>query len=119
AVPDLVRDAVLVRAVPQVRQDLVPGREHPGPARVLLERERVQVRRDVAGAARIRVVPPGTAEVAGLLQDDEVLAACLLELDPHAQPGKPGPDDHDLSHSSRGYRRVTPRGRGSVRRPKP
>ena len=57
-----------------------------------LERERVQVRRDVAGAAGVTVVAPRAADVVELLQDDEV-HALLLQLDRHSQAGEAGPDD--------------------------
>ena len=53
------------------------------------------MRLDVAGAARVGVVPPGAADVLGLLQDDEVVDAGLLQLDRHAEPGEPGADDDD------------------------
>ena len=74
------------------------------------------MRRDVAGAARVGVVPPGAADVLGLLQDDEVVPAGLLELDRHAEPGEPGADDDDAG-ANRRRRRVGLNGRlGSAHR---
>ena len=40
----------------------------------------------------IGVVPPGAADLVGLLQDQEVDAA-PLQLDAHAEPGEPRADD--------------------------
>src|ERR1700678_62097 len=48
--------------------------------------------RNVASAAGVAVVPPRAADVAGLLQDDEV-HTLLLQRDGHTQAGEPGPDD--------------------------
>jgi hypothetical protein len=76
----------------QVGQDLFPGREPPAPARGP-ERERVQVRRDVAGKAWICVIPPDPPEFVSLVDDEEVLDARLLKGRGHADPPEPGADD--------------------------
>src|SRR3981189_727954 len=60
---------ILLRDTAQVVPDLRLGRVRPRPARILLERERVHVGRDVTGAPRVGVVPPGAADVVRLLED--------------------------------------------------
>src|SRR5689334_6597655 len=55
---DVRGDAVLVRALAQVVPDLRLQREQTRPLGVRRERERVEVRGNVALAARIRVVAP-------------------------------------------------------------
>jgi hypothetical protein len=70
-------EAVLGDQRVQVRQDLVARRVPPAPAPGP-ERERVQVRRYVAGQAGVGVVAPGSAEVIGPVQHDEVADARLL-----------------------------------------
>jgi len=77
----------------QVGEDLLPGREAAAPA-ARPERERVQVRRDVAGQARVGVVTPGPPEIAGPVEDEEVIDACLPERRGHADPPEPGADHH-------------------------
>ena len=93
---DVRPQAVLVRAVIEVREDLGLRAEAPRPARVRLEGERVEVRRDVARRARVVVVAPGAADAVRLLEDREVVDARLLEADPHPQPREAGADDEDL-----------------------
>ena len=95
AEPDVRTDAVLVGAVPQVLEDLPLRGEVARPAGPRLERERVEVRLHVAGAARVVVVAPGAADVARLLEDDEVVDSRLLQADGHAQAGEAGSDDDD------------------------
>ena len=106
AVVHVVADLVLVRAVAQVVVDLALLGEQPRPVRVLLERERVHQRGHVAGASGVGVVPPGSAEVAVLLQHDEVIDTGLLELDRHAETGEAGSDDDHRSLVSTLVRRL-------------
>src|SRR5207247_8042881 len=75
--------------------DLRLAREGPAPAWVGRERERVQVRGDVAGAAGVGVVPPGAAEVVGALEHQEVVDAGLAEPDRGAEPAEAAADDRD------------------------
>ena len=79
----------------QVGQDLIARREAPGPAPGP-ERERVELRRYVAGQPGIAVVAPGPAQVIGPVQDHEVLEARPLERDRHADPAEAGADDDHL-----------------------
>ncbi len=48
---------------------------------------------DVAGGARVGVVPPGAAEAAGPLEDDEVLDARPPQRDGGADAGEAAADD--------------------------
>jgi hypothetical protein len=54
------------------------------------------VRRHVAGTAGIGIVTPGAAEVAGPLEDDEVVVAALLEPDRGTQSTEARANDADL-----------------------
>ncbi len=92
---DVRRHAVFVGDAFQVGLDLRLGRAQARPVRVERERERVQVRGHVAGAARVAVVAPGPAETRGALEQHEVVLAALLEPDRRAQAGEAGADDHD------------------------
>src|SRR5437764_14881908 len=93
---DLFAQPVLLRDTLEVVEDFRLRRERPRPAWVLLVRERVHVRLDVARAPGVRVVAPGAADLGRLLQDHVVPDAGLAELDRLAESGEPGADDHDL-----------------------
>ena len=86
------------RAVAQVLQDLVAHRVRAVPVVVRRERERVEVRGDVALAARVAVRPPGAAHVVAALEQDEVLDALLLQADRHAEAAEAGAHDRHLVH---------------------
>src|SRR5215813_5569576 len=93
----------------QVVPDLwLPG-EAVRPVRVRRERERVQVRRDVAGTPGVGVVPPRAAQTGRPLEDDEVGHARLPQPDPGAEPAETGAD-HGGPHMVRGGRRRRRRG---------
>jgi hypothetical protein len=80
----------------QVAQDVGLRGEPARPLRAGLARERVEVRRHVAGRARVGVGPPDAADAVGAVEDRE-----LARLGPagpaqgHAQPdpAEPGADD--------------------------
>jgi hypothetical protein len=55
------------------------------------------VGRNVAGAAWIGVLAPGSAELGGLVHDDEVFVTVLLELDGHPDTREAGTDDEDAT----------------------
>ena len=61
--------------------------------RDVFEGEGVEVRLNVALRAGVAVVPPGTADVVGFLQNDEVVDAGPTQLNPSTQPARAGPDD--------------------------
>ena len=80
----------------EVGADLRLRRVGPAPVRVRGERERVEVRGDVAGAAGVGVRPPGAADVGVALEDHEVVDALLAQPDGEAEAGEPGADDRDV-----------------------
>ncbi len=89
-------DPVMARAVAQVREDLRLRRERPAPVGVRGERERIEMRGHVARAPGVRVVAPGAAHVAGLLQDDEVVHPLLLQANGGTQAAEAAADDRDV-----------------------
>jgi len=68
---------VFLRGVEDIGLNLVPRRVALGPIGVALEGERVHVRLHVAGAARIVVVAPRTADFFALFEDQKVVVAGL------------------------------------------
>ncbi len=93
AEPDVRRDAEPVGDVAEVVLDLGLGREPAAPVGVGRERERVQVRLDVARRARVGVVPPHAADLVGPLEHDQALDALLEQPDGRPDPPEPGSDD--------------------------
>jgi hypothetical protein len=77
-----------VGAVLHVVADLTAAGVHVRPVRIGSERERVQRRRDVAGAPRVVVVAPGAAERRTSLQHHEVLPPRAPQSDRHPQTGE-------------------------------
>ena len=94
--PDVRQDAEAAGAVVQVVLDLLAQRVCGGPVRLRSERERVEVRRDVALTARVRVRLPRAAQVGRALEHDEVVAAGALEPDRRTQSTEAGTDDRDV-----------------------
>ncbi len=94
AVPlNVGKDTKALRAVAQIVPDLALGRVHAAPARIEREGEGVQVRGDVAGAARVRVVAPGPPDICRTLDHHKVLLAVLLESNSHPKAGEPRPQN--------------------------
>src|SRR4029078_2047850 len=88
----MAAQAVAVGDLFQVVPDLwLPG-EAVRPAGIRRERERVQVRGDVAGAPGIGVVPPGAPHRGAPPQEDEVGDARLPEPDARAEPAEASAD---------------------------
>ncbi len=73
------------------------------PTGVRREREGIQVRRHIAGRARVGVHPPRAADVISPLEDQEVGVPVLLKGDRGTEPGESGPDDQhaDMDAGSR------------------
>ena len=86
-------DAVLVRELADVGEDLVARGAQPRPVAALLERERVQVARDVARRARVVVEQPRAADVVRAVDEEHVVLA--LQRDRRRDPAEPRPDDRD------------------------
>src|SRR5207248_7404065 len=77
----------------QVVEDLVLRRADPRPVPALVERERVEVARDVAGDPGIGVEVPGASEVRRAVEDRDVLEAVPAQLDRGRDPPEPCADD--------------------------
>src|SRR5262249_27022412 len=90
----------------QIAPDLRLPREAVRPAGLGREGERVEMRLDVAGAAGIGVVAPRAADVAGALEDDEVVDAVALQADGGAQTAEAAADDRDMGLAGRRRGRV-------------
>ena len=88
-------DAELTRHAPQVSLDLRLRRKGATPVGIERERERVERRLHVAGAARVSIVAPRAAQVGGPLEDNDVVDAASAQCDRHADAGEPAPDDQD------------------------
>src|SRR5262249_34339906 len=71
------------------------GRERARPVGLGLEREAVQVRRDVARRTGVGVLAPRAPDVARLLEDRERLDPGALELHAHGDAREAGADDDD------------------------
>src|SRR5580704_18810811 len=93
---DVRTDCVLGRAMLEIGEDLSLGREESGPVGVVFERIGVEVRRNVAGNPRVRVVAPGSSETVASLEDGEVVDARLFEPNRHAEPGEARADDEHM-----------------------
>ena len=84
------------RAAAQVGVDLGGGGVGAAPVGVRREGERVQVRLHVAGAAGVGVVAPDAADVAGALEDEEVVEARLQQADGQAEAAEAAAGDGDV-----------------------
>ena len=97
AEPDQGLDPAVAGNVPEVVEDLGLRSEEAAPVRVQRERERVQVRRDVARTARVCVRPPRPAEPVVALEDHEVLVSSLAQPDRGADAAESRADDRDAN----------------------
>ena len=88
-------EAVIACDAGEVRADLRTGREPVAPFGIRRERVAVEVRRDVAREARIRVLAPGTAGPVAFLVDGEVGDPGFQQLHAAEDPGHARPDDRD------------------------
>ena len=68
------------------------------PVGAWLEGERIEVRFDIAGRARVVVVAPGATDAGGPFEDQLVVEAGLLQADGHADAGEAGADDGNTEH---------------------
>ena len=82
--------------------NLRAGGEQSRPTRVPRERELVPQRRDVDGQARVVVVAPRSADIAGPFEDDEVVDPVALQQVRRGDAAGPGADDGDLVDGSGG-----------------
>ena len=86
-----------VHQIVDVIENLVAAGKAARPLRVGRERIGVQIGGDVAGGARVGVVPPGAADAVAPFQNHEIIDPRLLQPDRHAQPGKAGAHDQRRS----------------------
>jgi hypothetical protein len=93
---DAREDLEALGAAAQIVADLGLGGVGVRPVGVGQEGERVEVRGNVAPAARIGVGVPAAANVGGALEHEEVVDPPLLEPNCHAQAGEAGAHDDDL-----------------------
>ena len=82
----------------EVLQDLLLPGPQSRPARVEVERVRVQMRFHVARQTRIGVDPPGAADAVFAVEDGEVREPGFAQEDPQRQAARSGADD---SHGQR------------------
>ena len=94
--------AEAVRARLEVRADLGLGRVRAAPVGVPCERERVEVRFDVARAPGVGVVAPHPSELPGALEDEEVLLSTLLQADCRPEAAEAAACDGDVDVARRG-----------------
>jgi hypothetical protein len=92
---DVGAQAVLVRTVIEIREDLGLAGERTRPVELRFERERVEMRLHVALGAGVCVVVPGATDAARLFQHDEIVDARFLQLDGRADCTTTGANDDD------------------------
>jgi hypothetical protein len=92
---EMIGHAEAVDAVADVVPDLALGGKRARPLRVEGERVGVQVRRHVAGCARIGVVAPSPAEVVTAVEHDKIVDPHLAHPDGHPDAREAGADDDD------------------------
>jgi hypothetical protein len=82
----------------QVAEDVGLRREPPAPPVLGSERERVEVRRDVAGRARVDVVPPDAADLVTAFEHHDlrdVRGVLVPQGDGRGETAEPGTDHGD------------------------
>lgn len=88
-------EVLLTHARLEVLEDLLVARIGLGPVVLATEREGVEVRGDIAGGARVRVVEPRAANLGGGLEDLEGRDPCCLQAHSHADATKASANDRD------------------------
>ncbi len=104
AVPHDPIDSEIPRHLLQIPEDLRLRRAQPRPVPALRERERVQVTRHVAGAARVVVVVPRPADARRPLEHGHVVEPVPAQLDRSGEAAEPGADDDDPQSAFPGHR---------------
>ncbi len=105
-------ETVTLRHVAEVGLDLRLTRVGPRPTRVQIERERVEMARDVARTPRIGVVPPGPPDLVGRLENRHLLESGPTQHDGCRDTGETRADHHGRVSAVR-----TVSGSGTTRRP--
>ena len=81
---DIRGEFVFLDAAFQVAMNLLLAGIHACPVGRGFEGEGIQMRRNVASAAGVAIVPPGAADVGALLDDQKRIHARFEKLDAHA-----------------------------------
>ncbi len=81
------------------------------PVRVRCERERVQVALHVHRSPGVVVVAPHPTDVAGTIDQHEIVEPSLLQPHGGRDPAEPGADDHDVIVSNSRHRRLSSQSR--------
>jgi hypothetical protein len=94
-IADVTRQVVLVDDLAHVAQDLGRGRDRGAGPRLEAVAESVEIA--VGADARIAMGEPGAAKAFLRFEDDKAHAGALPgEVIGGADPGNPGPDDHNV-----------------------
>ena len=88
-------EILLAHACLEVLEDLLVARVGLRPIVLATKREGVEVRGDIAGGARVRVVEPRAANLGGGLEDLEGVDPCCLQAHGHADATKASANDRD------------------------
>ena len=96
-------DSEVPRHLLEIPEDLRLRRADPRPVAALRERERVQVTRHVAGAARVVVVVPRPADARRPLEHGHIVEPVPAQLDRSREAAEPGADDHDPQSAFPGH----------------
>jgi len=100
---DMGAKAEVGGAALDVVEDFGLRREEPGPVRVGREGEAVEVRRHIAGGARIGVLTPGSADPLRPLEDEDVGEASLTRLMGESDAGEARSDDNEVEGLGAGF----------------
>ena len=79
----------------EVLEDLLVARVGLGPVVFAAKREGIEVRGDIAGGARVRVVEPRAANLGSRLEDLEGRDSCCLQAHGHTDATKARANDRD------------------------
>ncbi len=86
-------DAVLARRTFKIGLYFRPGRQVTSPVRIALEAVGIEVRGDVTGQTRVRILAPGAADPVGLFIQGDVLVAQVLQANASEYAGHAGAEN--------------------------
>ena len=93
---NMIANAAFVGATLKIGVNFRLNRKHARPVRVRREGERIEMRGDITGRARINIVTPDATDRVRLFQNDEILDAALLQAMRHPDAAKAGSDDDHI-----------------------
>src|SRR5882762_2191791 len=94
---DMRSETVTLDAALEVIVDFLLARIHAGPFGRWSKGKRIKMRRNIARAAGVAIVPPGAANIVALLDDEKRFHAGFKELDAHADAGEARAHDEDVN----------------------